>query len=114
MIRYTASCLVLAALVIASPRLATAGDVVIVYDAVDALETRPNEYILVTGVIGGQNAQSTTPYQVGVTPQNTNTDAPARCERFAMMAMSKPGKFQFAVVFLEDRVYSCRLIARTP
>jgi len=110
MARYIVACLVISAFIAAVTAPASAGTV-INYDTVDAIETNGSQAVRVTGVIAGQGVSSTTVYSLaGV---GSNTDVAARCERFAMLAMSKPGKFQFAVVNV-DFGHECKLIARNP
>jgi hypothetical protein len=77
------------------PTAAAVGDVV-AYDAVDAFELRSGNNIRVSGVISGEGASSTTDYNL--LSGSTTTDYAARCDRFALLAMSQPGKFQFALV----------------
>lgn len=109
MTRQLATCLAIAALTMISPEPARAaqGDVT-VYDTVDAVETLGSQ-MTVTGIIAGQGAPSTTRYRVGTTEEGA-----ARCDRLALLAMSKPGKFQFALVEFSFSPFACRLIVRTP
>src|SRR5687768_15681500 len=108
MIRHLITCLTIAALTMIAPESARAdlGDVT-AYDTVDAIEVTSND-IVVTGIIAGQGAPSTTRYDFF-----TEVGA-SRCDRLALLAMSKPGKFQFAVVELDFERFSCKLILRTP
>jgi hypothetical protein len=114
MSRHLATCLVIAALAVVSsgPAIAAQGDV-IAYDTVDGIEASGSTVIVITGVVVGQGASTTIRYGISISGAS---DYLARCEKFAMLAMSKPGKFQFAVVQADsfgDR-FNCRLIARTP
>ncbi|HEY0987478.1 MAG TPA: hypothetical protein VGD80_10525 [Kofleriaceae bacterium] len=101
-----------------SPESARAaqGDVT-AYDTVDAIEVQAST-ITVTGIIAGQGAPSTTRYSILSTGSSTSSSTDvgaARCDRLALLAMSKPGKFQFAVIDLGfSSRFSCKLIARTP
>lgn len=90
----------------------------ITYDTVDAVEVVANR-ITVTGIISGQGTPSTNSYSIlSSSSPNTGADvAASRCDRLALLAMSKPGKFQFAVTFIGtggSGNYSCTLIVRTP
>ena len=87
----------------------------ITYDTVDAVEVLAN-IITVTGIIAGQSTSSTTQYTIlSSSSPNTGTDvAASRCDRLALLAMSKPGKFQFAVTRIGFSGYSCTLIVRAP
>jgi hypothetical protein len=95
-----------------SPAVAAFGDS-ITYEAVDAVEVLADQ-IRVMGIISGQGAPSTTLYTI-VNTGSTDVAA-SRCDRLALLAMSKPGKFQFAVVEeLSTPVrFGCKLIVRTP
>jgi hypothetical protein len=118
MSRHLASCLAIAALVTISPRpLSAAIGPPIVYDAVDAIDVQ-RDRIEVTGIISGDDGPSTTLYQIlgTTTGSSANDVAAARCDRLALLAMSKPGKFQFAVTLQATfpNRHSCKLIVRTP
>src|SRR5262245_16328871 len=89
-------CLVFVSLSVATLRPAYA-DVVDVYDAVDAVEmtVRTNNddrtALQVTGILTGQTTPVTRTYVF----IDTQTDVVIQCQRLAVLAMSKPGKFQF-------------------
>lgn len=87
----------------------------ITYDTVDAVEVLSNR-ITVTGIISGQGTPSTSQYTIlSSSSSNGPTDvAASRCDRLALLAMSKPGKFQFAVTFIGSSSYSCTLLVRAP
>jgi len=88
-----------------------------VYDTVDAVEVSGSQ-ITVTGITVGQSTPTTLTYFMGGdTCTSHSVDTAARCDRLALFAMSKPGKFQFATTFLLDNVscnFACKLIVRTP
>jgi hypothetical protein len=96
-------CLVVLALV-AAPRVVSAAFVSVqhVYDTVDLVELRsdkanctacePHTAIFVQGIRSGQPDPSSATYDFG-----GNADSATHCERLALMAMSKPGKYQFAI-----------------
>lgn len=109
--RLTAVALVLAALV-AAPRVAAAETVFAAYDTIDAYDVRPNGGIRITGILAGASAPTTTLYNVG--SSSTTTDNSMRCDRLALLAMTKPGKFQFFLIEDGFGPLSCRLKLRTP
>lgn len=87
------------------------------YDTVDAVGVWGRR-ITVTGIISGQTAPSTFQYPIfeeSAGGAGSISDAANRCDRLALLAMTKPGKFQFAM----DRVSStsffrCTLTLRAP
>ena len=121
MFRLVAMCCVIAALTFEAPLPASAatGDTT-TYDTVDAIEVFADQ-IKVTGIISGQGAPSTRMYRIVSSSTDGSSGGPtdvaaSRCDRLALLAISKPGKFQFAVVQIVDFSprYSCKLIVRTP
>jgi hypothetical protein len=119
MFRLVAMCCAIATFTFAAPRPAAAavGDTT-TYDTVDAVEVMADQ-IRVTGIISGQAAPSTQLYRIVSSPPSgggfTDTAA-SRCDRLALLAISKPGKYQFATVQVVDFSprFSCKLIVRTP
>jgi hypothetical protein len=110
--RILTACIILAAvsLLSAQPVIAAGGDVTL-YDTVDEIRVS-DDRITVTGIIAGQSAATTTTY---VILQSTSADgAASRCDRLALLAMSKPGKFRFGVVEEFFDQFSCKLRVRTP
>jgi hypothetical protein len=91
----------------AAPQVATASAI---YDSVDAVEVR-DIFIIVTGVIAGQSHPSELQYRIYT---SNDPSSPSRCDRIALLALAKPGKYQFATVFDGTRYFSCKLIVRTP
>lgn len=96
------------------------------FETVDAIEAilssdtfRPVG-IKVTGILVGSASPSSvsvklTGSTVANNPGIAAVDLVARCDRMAMLAMSKPGKFQFALVETDIfQVFTCKLIVRTP
>jgi hypothetical protein len=92
-------------LVLVAPRIATANTSVplqITYDAVDFVDiknedicdgcSRSEAIVLVRGVPTGQSTPATATFNFGI-----NKDMATRCERLATIAMSRPGKYQFAI-----------------
>lgn len=114
MTRLLVTCLAIMGLLFVSWTPAAADTYSAVYDTVDAIEVSGNfNQITITGIIAGQGAPSTLIYNLYVS--GSSTDAPARCDRLALLAMSKPGKFQFAMNYVSgDGRYTCKLIVRTP
>jgi hypothetical protein len=97
-----ASCLAITLLALAAPRPAAA-DVFVqtVFDTVDSVEIRSHDicsgcplqaFVLVRGIPAGGSVPSTQSFNFG-----NNTDMATRCEHLAVIAMSKPGKFQFGI-----------------
>jgi hypothetical protein len=98
-----AACLALASLTFVAPRPAAAA-VTHTFDTVDAVEiVNGSDTLVVTGILVGQTTPTTLSfYFVGV-----------RCERLAVIAMSKPGKFRFGIGS-SGGSGSCKLILQTP
>lgn len=119
MLRLVAMCCAIAAFTFGRlpPAVAALGDTT-TYDTVDAVEVLDDQ-IRVTGIISGQAVPSTVLYKIrsSSTSSGGPTDtAASRCDRLALLAMSKPGKFQFAVVLelVNPTAFGCKLIVRTP
>jgi hypothetical protein len=85
-----------------------------VYDTVDAVQSDEG-LITITGIVVGQSAATTSSYTIAGTSSSSSEDGVARCDRFALLAMAKPGKYQFATVGpgRNDR-FVCKLIVRAP
>jgi hypothetical protein len=81
-----------------------------VYDTVDAIQSDA-DLITVTGIVVGQSAATTSSYRIDTTSPNDGT---ARCDRFALLAMAKPGKYRFATVHGRFDQFVCKLTLRTP
>lgn len=103
-----------ASLAVAEAPIATTSAV---YETIDAIEVWGNR-ITITGIISGQSAPSELQYVILdlSTSSSTPTDSAARCDRLATLAMTKPGKYQFAMVMPDDIVhrFGCKLIVRAP
>lgn len=86
-----------------------------VYDTVDAVQSGPGERrITITGIIAGQSTTTTLTYFLrGNSATTTTEDVSARCDRFALLAMAKPGKYQFATVGIPGS-FDCKLAVRAP
>lgn len=87
-----------------------------VYDTVDGIVVSGRR-ITVTGIISGQVAQSTFLYLLfdEITSSGAASDTANRCDRLALLAMSKPGKFQFAVERVPSTSsFRCALTVRAP
>jgi hypothetical protein len=94
------------------PAHAAPGDYVFTYDTVDALDTSGD--FTVTGVLAGSSVATTTSFD-NFGSSSTWYAAEARCERFALLAMSKPGKYQFTITVPSAFHFtSCKLSLRTP
>jgi hypothetical protein len=96
-----------------SPAAAEIGDVT-TYETIDAIEPYGG-YVKITGVIAGQSNASEIQYQM---LSSGGSDAwvvnAARCERLALLAMSKPGKYTFALTQQWGGQYSCKLSLVAP
>jgi len=74
----------------------------------------------VTGIVTGEGAPSRRTFTILGSPVTPSSGTPqqdvaaSRCDRLALLAMSKPGKFQFAIVDVGSSRVGCKLIARTP
>jgi hypothetical protein len=74
----------------------------VVYDTVDSVEIKNHDIcdtcggnqsmVIVRGIVVGTSTPSTRTFNFG-----TNIDIATRCERLAMIAMSKPGKYQLGI-----------------
>jgi hypothetical protein len=86
-----------------------------VYDTVDAVQSGPSDReITVTGIIAGQSTATILTYRLRANvASNTTEDVPARCDRWALLAMAKPGKYQFATVGTPG-FFDCKLTVRAP
>ena len=95
-----ACCLVIASLALAPRSSAADPGIQAVYDTVDAVEIKNHDLaggnihalVVVRGIRTGGSVPSTTSFDFG-----TNKDMATRCERLAVIAMSKPGKYQFGI-----------------
>jgi len=119
MTRHLAGCLALAALSLVPA--ASAADVIpgqapAVYDTVDAVEVWGSR-IIVTGIIAGQDTPSEISYIIyDGTSSSPSPEGANRCDRLALLAIAKPGKYQFATTLVPafGFRFGCKLIVRTP
>ena len=117
--RSLTACLAIAVLSTAfsEPAAAAAPPGTYTYDTVDAVETGET-WFRVTGILRGQSAPTTGTFRVHGgrdfgEPRDPGGASP--CQRVALLAMSKPGRFQLVMVsFGENEIASCKLVARTP
>jgi hypothetical protein len=128
MFRHLIPSIALAALATFSPTPAGAAvGSLTTFDTVDAIEatfaTSDSSHavgVRVTGIIVGNSGPTTVSVKLtSVTIVNASgvgpVDPVARCDRMAMLAMSRPGKFQFALVETNVfEVFTCKLIVRAP
>ena len=128
MIRRLVFCLALATIAMLSPTPArSAVGSVTTFDTVDAVEgftefdTTRFVGVKVTGIVAGVGTPSTIQFRlINSAFESTfgisSVDLVARCDRMAMLAMSKPGKFQLAFVEAAHfgPTFNCRLLVRTP
>jgi len=125
MIRHLSSCLVIASLLVAAPRSAPAAVVDHVFDTVDTVEINhdpgcapssgcgPAARVVVTGIRQNTSVQVTEEFIF-----YSDTDMAARCERLALIAIAKPGKYRFAIGSHTNGSFNstfgggCRLVVR--
>jgi hypothetical protein len=92
-----------ASLLTVVPRLVAAdASIQATFDTVDAVEIKNqdacdecsmfNALVIVTGIVSGNGTSSKLSFTFG-----SNVDMATRCEHLAIIAMSKPGKYQFAI-----------------
>lgn len=85
-----------------------------VYDTVDAVQA-DSGFITITGIVVGQSVATTSSYKISVLSSPSSEDVAARCDRFALLAMAKPGKYQFATVLdRSENAFVCKLTTRAP
>jgi hypothetical protein len=92
--------LAIALLSFAMSRLTYAATAFIVYDTVDSVELNTDVdqvRIVIKGILAGASTASTRTFIFGVISAPTSFPAASRCERMALAAISKPGKYQFAI-----------------
>jgi len=99
-----AACLIASLASLAAPPVAAAPTPVDVYDTVDSVENQ-SLYLLVTGMKNGSKQSVQTEYEVD------DPEARADCKRYAVLALSKPGKYTFSVINSGARY--CRLTAKS-
>jgi hypothetical protein len=98
-----ALCLVFVASTLAAPRPAAAA-VTDLYDTIDSAEvTQPdfehNPTLTLRGVLAGTSAAITREYAFhdSSSTNRDGLDTAMHCQRLALLALSKPGKFQFGI-----------------
>lgn len=117
-----AYCLVIASLALVPRPGAADPGITAVYDTVDSVRIKNQDQcssciahalVVVRGVRVGGSGPITSTFDFG-----TNKDMAARCERLAVIAMSKPGKYQFGIgadAFNPDGGHGdCELILVSP
>jgi len=78
-----------------------------VYNTVDSFH--PSAFgFQVSGVLAGTTVSTDRFYSLG------NESLRTSCERFAVLAMSKPGKFQLVITDPDANPVTCRLVLRAP
>jgi hypothetical protein len=95
-------CLMITSVSLAAPRSVAADPTTLsVYDTVDAVELKDHSpcsgcgsraLVIVTGIRAGSSGPSSQSFDF-----NTNVASATRCEHLAVIAMSKPGKYQFSI-----------------
>lgn len=119
-----AVCFVIASLVLAAPRRgAAAFPTLTMFDTVDSVEIQflpvcdgcgvNHSFVVVRGIVSGVSTPSTRSFDFGLA-----SDIATRCEHLAVIAMSKPGKYQFGIGADADNPGGghgdCKLILVTP
>ena len=121
MSRTLVACAALVALSSISSRadaVGSTGSSNLTYETVDEVEVE-GVWITITGVPVGQTGTVRFSYRIsgaGASSQATEASA-ARCDRLALVAMTKPGKFLFAMALStvnNGNLFSCKLVTRTP
>lgn len=98
-----AICFVTASLVLAAPRPGAAdASILTVFDTVDSVEIQHlpicsscsgnHSVVVVRGIHSGSSTPTTSSFDFG-----QDTDIATRCGNLAVIAMSKPGKYQFGI-----------------
>jgi hypothetical protein len=94
-----ACCFVVASLALAPRSSAADPGIQVVYDTVDTVEIKNHDFgttthavVVVRGIPSGGSVPGTRSFDFG-----TNKDMATRCERLAVIAMSKPGKYQYGI-----------------
>jgi hypothetical protein len=113
MTRHLVLGLLISLLVVVADKSAAADGTPVVYDTVDSLQLRGFSIIRVTGIISGEGAQSVHDYSL-ISGSVTSPEYAARCDRLALLAMSKPGKYQFTLTALSGGSFGCSLTVRAP
>ncbi len=97
-----------------APLLAQAALGDVVFATVDAVETQTNSVFIVTGIVEGAAEPTRHTFSIifSIEPQSGLN----RCDRFALLAMSKPGRYQFSIVNASSSpsAVRCKLALRAP
>jgi hypothetical protein len=115
-------CLVIASFAVAGPRSAAAdASIQAVFDTVDSVEIVDHEpcsgcashaLVIVKGILTGASAPTSRTFDFSL-----NVASATRCEHLAVIAMSKPGKYQLGIGAQADSAGGhgdCKLILVTP
>jgi hypothetical protein len=114
--------LVIASMIFMAPRPAAAAITPTVFDTVDSVEAYyQSEYTLtVKGILAGGTTPTTHTFNFYNSSGGSSVESALaeRCERFAVLAMSKPGKYQLSITWEasgSDKINrGCKLILRAP
>jgi hypothetical protein len=111
-----AICLAIASLLFVAPRPAAAATTH-TFDTVDAVELTAhlaggNPRVIVTGILVGQTTPTTITFSFFTSSQHLAV----QCQDLAVLAMSRPGKYQFAIGSdgSSSNPGGCKLILRAP
>ena len=105
-----AACFAIASLTFVAPRPAAAETITRTFETVEAVETHDGLWVTVTGILVGQTTPTTHSFVF-----HPYVDQAGRCERLAVIAMSKPGKYRFSIGWEPSSGGGgCKLSLRTP
>lgn len=90
------------------PALAQPAPVGVSYATIDAIETT-SRTLWITGIVEGGTAPTRTGYFLLDADKMMD-----RCERFALLVMSKPGKYQMTLINPSTTSARCMLSVRAP
>lgn len=117
-----AFCLLITSLALAAPRVVAADSgITAVFDTVDSVEIVDHDLcsgcgihalVVVKGILAGGSTVASRTFDF-----SSNVASATRCEHLAVIAMSKPGKYQFGIGAQPDSAGGhgdCKLILVTP
>ncbi len=114
----SAICLAIALSILAMSRPMSAATFTGVFDTVDSVELNLDSSlvkIVIVGVPAGGSTPISQTFSFGPTSSATSFPTASRCERMALAAISKPGKYQFAIgVNNNGTTGACKLILVAP
>ena len=110
-------CFAFTLLAFAMSRATVAATFTQVFDSVDSVELNMDSFavnIVIQGIPAGGSAAVTRSFFFGQAGSASDVSAASACQRTALIAMSKPGKYQFAIGRSEGvNAGACKLILVT-